>query len=426
MTHGNDAGKTVDMKILVVEECPQVFEALNCLISQQTLPIEAVMCGTMEQAKAQLELEEADLFLAVVAQTLPDAPSGEAVELMLEQGVPTLVLCASTDDESYQRLLDCGVVDTVVTGLETYAQTAVELINRLYRNRFVRVLLAHACGDERARLRVQLERYNYAVVEAPDAEQALQVVRTQSDIQLLITDHVMPGMSAMALVQTIRCELDRPDLVIIALSASGCESLAAQCIHSGANDFLPVPFSYAQLHSRVIQNLNAVELQRKARRAASVDPLTGVCNRCALFEKGERVLQRAAQAEVPVTLAVLELNQFKQINACWGYDGGDVVLKAVADHLRSYLRRFLVARIGGDEFCLLLEGLDHAQAAQLLSRVCERAAQTRVTFGAENIQISINVGLVEYSEGSLSELIAAADSELRIAKESAQGRACSA
>lgn len=414
MIHGNDPGKTVDMKILVVEECPQVSEALNGLISQEKIPLEVVSCCSLEQAKKQFEEGAQGLFLAVVSHSLPDAPAGEAVEWILEQGVPALVLGDCSDGERYQALLELGVTDVVATEFNGYILTAVDLVHRLYRNRFVRILLAHSCDDERARLRGWLARYCYVVVEAADVEQALQIVRTQPDIRLLIADHRLPDLDAVALVQGVRTELDRPDLAVMA--TCGNESLCAQFLHQGANDVLPSSLSYTQLQTHVIQSLNAGELQRKARQAATVDPLTGACNRCALFERGERVLQRAAQMESPVTLAMLELNQFKQINACWGYDGGDVALKAVADHLRSYLRRFLVARIGGDEFCVLLEGLDHAQAMQLLTRVC---APIPVVLAQEDVQLNLSIGLAEYHQGSLSELVAEAESELRQFKEQA-------
>lgn len=416
MTHGNDSGKTVDMKILVVDECSQVSEALNDLISLQAIPLEVVSCCSLAQAKQQLEESTQGLFLAVVSHTLPDAPAGEAVEWTLAQGVPTLVSGDCADGERYQSLLELGATDVIATELDGYIPTAVELVHRLYRNRFVRVLLAHSSDKERARLRGWLARYCYVVVEAADPEQALELIRTQPDIRLLIADHRVPDMDALALVQTIRGVLDKPELVIMAMVANSNESLAAQFIHSGTSDFLSSSLSYTQLQTRVIQNLNASELQRKARQAASIDPLTGACNRCVLFEKGEQLLQRAAQMEAPVTLAMVELSQFKQINACWGYEGGDAVLKAVADHLRSYLRRFLVARIGGDEFCVLLEGLDHSQAQQLLTRVC---SSIPVTLGQEEVQLSLSIGLAEYQQGNLSELVAEAESELRQLKEQA-------
>jgi len=412
------------MKVLVVEDSVLVTKVLKKIISQQDAEIEAVFCTTMAQAQAYLDINADDFYVALVDLNLPDAPSGEIVDLMLAQGLPTVVLTATFDEKRREALLNKGVVDYVVKESRYSYEFTVQLLSRLYTNRFVKILLAEDSTTYRKLLRTQLARYNYQVIEAVDAEQALEVLRQQPDIRILITDYYMPGMNGVELVKVIRREMDKSNLVIIALSSADSGALSAQFIKNGANDFLRKPFNYEELHCRVMQNLDSINLLNQVRRTAYEDVLTGMNNRRYLFEEGEQLLQRARESRVPVCLAMLDLDHFKKINDSWGHDGGDAVLRAVAGQLRSHLRRFLVARIGGEEFCLLLEGLSLQQAQQLLERLRARIAAEPVEFGDVQIPVTTSAGLTQCRGGTLSELMTTADHLLYQAKSEGRNRIC--
>jgi len=412
------------MKVLIVEDSTLVIKILQKIIHQQDVDIEPVFCKTMAQAQAQLDQGADQFFVALVDLNLPDAPSGEIVDLMLAQGLPTVVLTATFDEKRREALLNQGVVDYVVKESRYSYEFTVQLLSRLYTNRYVKILLAEDSLTYRKLLRTQLERYNYQVLEAPDAEQALTVLRSQPDIRILITDYYMPGMDGVELVKVIRRELDKTDLVIIALSSADSGALSAQFIKNGANDFLRKPFNYEELHCRVMQNLDTIDLLNKVRRTAYEDVLTGMYNRRYLFEEGEQILQRAREAGTPVSLAMLDLDYFKKINDSWGHDGGDEVLRMVAAQLRNHLRRFLLARIGGEEFCLLLEGLNLQQAQQVLERLRARIAAQPVQFGEAQIPVTTSAGVTQYQGGSLSELMSSADRLLYQAKSAGRNRIC--
>jgi diguanylate cyclase (GGDEF)-like protein len=166
----------------------------------------------------------------------------------------------------------------------------------------------------------------------------------------------------------------------------------------------------AQFEDRVAQ----LEAQLKAsQEEASVDPLTGVANRRSF----DRVLRAAMEARGRrFILAVLDVDDFKRINDTFGHATGDAVLKAVADTLKAAVRGDdVVARIGGDEFALVANGLTLAQADR-------RMRSMMTTFGESNVGISgatvtLSCGIAEYSAGDTAHsLMARADEAVYDAK----------
>jgi len=106
------------------------------------------------------------------------------------------------------------------------------------------------------------------------------------------------------------------------------------------------------------------------RRASIVDPLTGLLNRQGLVVRFEELRQQAIVTAAPITLILFDLDHFKQINDSRGHDVGDRILRDVADEVRRTLRAFeLVYRVGGEEFLILLPGMEEWEAANLAERL---------------------------------------------------------
>lgn len=131
----------------------------------------------------------------------------------------------------------------------------------------------------------------------------------------------------------------------------------------------------------------------QARRQARVDPLTGLLNRRAFDEDLQFAIQRARRGGSPLSVLVGDLDDFKDFNDLYGHLEGDAVLRAVADSLRSALRRPDVAyRWGGDEFAVILPQADLHGAELVAERV--RAAVAR-TVGPHGARLGITTGVAE-------------------------------
>jgi diguanylate cyclase (GGDEF)-like protein len=117
----------------------------------------------------------------------------------------------------------------------------------------------------------------------------------------------------------------------------------------------------AEIQARLVEQL---------RRAAATDPLTGVANRRAWEDVAERHLARASRTGEPVTVALLDLDDFKLVNDSQGHSAGDVLLRELTAGWRTRLRRAdALGRYGGDEFVLCLPTTDEAGAADLLEQL---------------------------------------------------------
>ena len=165
--------------------------------------------------------------------------------------------------------------------------------------------------------------------------------------------------------------------------------------------------------------------RRRLQREASTDALTGLPNRRE-FESGMvREMERARRMRVPLSLALVDIDLFKRINDQHGHDVGDRVLREVAATLQAGIRRSdLVARIGGEEFALVLLGTEPPGAWILLERLRQAVAVLRVPAGTQAIGCTISIGLTDRVEDDAdwATLYKRADQALYAAKHGGRDR----
>jgi diguanylate cyclase (GGDEF)-like protein len=158
-------------------------------------------------------------------------------------------------------------------------------------------------------------------------------------------------------------------------------------------------------------------------RLANTDPLTGLLNRRAFGAACEVELARSRRQQTPVSVLVLDIDHFKQVNDRFGHGFGDDVLRAVASRVSDEIRATdVVARVGGEELHVLLPATSSAGARDLAERI--RAAVEAMRWGLTDepdLKVTLSIGIGELLDGeSLSDAIARADAALYEAKR--QGR----
>jgi len=154
------------------------------------------------------------------------------------------------------------------------------------------------------------------------------------------------------------------------------------------------------------------------------DALTGLPNRLVFEDKLVAAVVRSDQSQARLAVLFVDLDGFKPINDSYGHSSGDAVLRQVGDRLRRLSRSAdTMARVGGDEFLMLLEGdVDEQSAAQVASRMLGELSQP-YSIGSREIVISCSIGIVFYPDGGAqTKLIARADAAMYAAKRS--GGAC--
>jgi diguanylate cyclase (GGDEF)-like protein len=176
---------------------------------------------------------------------------------------------------------------------------------------------------------------------------------------------------------------------------------------------------------RVAMSKERAELEQ--RRAAQTDPLTGVPNRRAFFDRGNPLLDRFVVARQPAALLLFDLDRFKAINDTAGHQGGDRVLQAFCDLVGGSLGPDdLFGRLGGEEFAYMMANVSVTQALQTAERL--RTEFAALSFGGLTIKPTVSVGVAMTSEAgrSLSSLLALADRALYRAKAEGRNRVVSA
>jgi diguanylate cyclase (GGDEF)-like protein len=180
-----------------------------------------------------------------------------------------------------------------------------------------------------------------------------------------------------------------------------------------------------ELEMRNLQLEAEIERLRIYKDYAYTDPLTEIHNRRFYYERLLQEISRARRVNRPLTLALVDLDHFKDINDAVGHNGGDQVLKFFAHLLRDNLRQEdIVCRIGGDEFALILPETPADKAKTFFDRVRRKLDQMEIVVGIRRrVSISFSCGLAEFRSEYLPEdLMEEADHSLYSAKASGRSR----
>lgn len=162
----------------------------------------------------------------------------------------------------------------------------------------------------------------------------------------------------------------------------------------------------------------ADDLIDELRRAVLTDPLTGLPNRRAFFD----ALQLAAKADEPAVVAMIDIDHFKAVNDRLGHAAGDQVLCRVAELARSAFRAGdVVARIGGEEFAVILRALSLDQARVVCQRLVDRLAESRIECSGGSVRVTISTGIAAIGTDGEAAL-GSADEALYAAKRAGRSR----
>ena len=404
-------------KVLIVEDSSVILKILKHLAKTE-LDLEPVFATSMAEAKELYTKHKDQLFAGVIDLALPDAPNGELVEFLLTEKFPVVVLTGSYDEQRRETLVKQGVVDYVVKESRYSYRYAINMLNRLYKNQQLKVLVVEDSGQYRKHISRLLTAHKYQVLEAENGLQAMARLEQHPDITMVITDYNMPEMDGFELVQAIRRHNEKNNMIIIGLSGEEGSQLSIKFIKNGANDFLNKPFQQEEFYCRITNNIESLEQLQKIQDQANRDYLTGMFNRRYFCEQGELLLDQAQKNNSPVSVAMLDIDRFKSINDEYGHEAGDQVLKFLARELENTLGRFLLARTGGEEFSLILPGLDKEKSFSLLDGFRKHINNQVIDVNDDEIlRITFSVGVTSKIQDNLDATLKVADEYLYRAKE---------
>ncbi len=305
----------------------------------------------------------------------------------------------------------------------------------------LKILVAEDDPDVADLLRALLEEAGHAVVVATDGLVAWEHIQ-KAHVPLVLTDWTMPGLEGPELCRRIRRLEGRPYTYVMLLTARTSSPERIEGLRAGADDFLIKPLDRHELIARVeiarrILTMQADILARtdQAERLASelqfqnerlselawTDGLTGLCNRRRFLEALEAGLSLSARRGLPLSVALLDVDHFKNYNDDFGHQAGDEVLRQLATILRNAVRAHdLVGRYGGEEFLILLPDTDQTAAVVLADRL--RLAIDSHTWPLRHVTASLGVSTASLSTRDASRLVHNADEALYRSKRRGRNR----
>lgn len=410
-------------RVLLVEDS-RFFAATVRERIEDKLHFDVVHASDMAQARTILE-QGGDFTAALLDLHLPDAPSGEVVDMVLAHGIPSIILTADYTDDARDTFWSKKIVDYVVKEGAHNLDYVVTMVDRIHRNAGVTVLVAEDSTMARNTICDLLRVHRFDVLEARDGQEAFRLLKQHGNVRMLITDYNMPRMDGFKLTKLARGEFGPDQLVIIGVSAMGNNVLSAQFIKNGANDFLTKPFISEEFYCRVNQNLDMLDYIRTIKNYSNRDYLTGLHNRRSLFETGEKLFASRCRGDIALVTAMLDIDHFKSVNDAYGHEAGDAVLVAVSDFLRKRFRGSdVVCRFGGEEFCILAVNMQPGELDAVFEAIRADIAAMRVPFQGRNVSVTASIGVFAGDEPTLEGMIREADRLLYEAKTGGRDQVC--
>jgi len=255
---------------------------------------------------------------------------------------------------------------------------------------------------------------------------------SKGGIDVILLDMSLPD--SQGIDTFIEAHNHAPGIPIIVFSNHDDETLAVKTLQEGAQDYLIKARVNRDLLIRSIsysierhQTLKKIleQAQLALQRTANHDNLTGLPNRKLLYEFLDKSIARARRYNKIIAIMFLDLDKFKLTNDSLGHAVGDLLLQSVAKRIKSCVRESdIVARMGGDEFIVVLESIDSVQhAATVANRIVKILSNVHILEGNKlNITTSIGISLCPDDSVDLETLIKNADTAMYNAKKSGKNR----
>jgi two-component system cell cycle response regulator len=265
----------------------------------------------------------------------------------------------------------------------------------------MRILAAEDNPVFQSMLRTMLTKWGYEVTVARDGTEAWQALQSENSPRLAILDWMMPGMDGPEVCRRIRAAAREPYIYILLLTARTESQDLVEGMDAGADDYLTKPFNAHELRVRLRAGRRILDLQEQLlqarealREQATHDSLTGLFNRASILETLHNEISRAGRESQPLSLLIVDLDRFKQVNDTYGHLAGDAVLRESARRMKSAVRRYdAIGRYGGEEFLIVLPACDGDAARIQAERIREAVAGGTYNAAGQFLAVTCSIGV---------------------------------
>ncbi|HTJ95534.1 MAG TPA: diguanylate cyclase [Pararobbsia sp.] len=273
-----------------------------------------------------------------------------------------------------------------------------------------------------------LLKADHTVILAKSGEQALSLA-AQHQPDLMLLDVVMPEINGYEVLRRLKSNSRTATIAVIFITGLDSPEDEEHGLTLGASDYITKPFNLAVVRARVRSHLQLARQRRMLESLANIDGLTEIANRRHFDDRYAAEWALAERHGHPLSVAILDIDFFKDYNDRAGHAMGDRVLQAVAAVLTDGMIRAsdLAARYGGEEFALLMPDTDAAGALHVTDRLREAIGNLTISPSdtKDTNRITVSLGgatLQPGSHESAADLLKAADDHLYRAKKEGRNR----
>lgn len=421
------SGAVDDPLLMIIDQDKEVVDQLLVIAAGQGLRTTVAL----SVAEAREKLAEERPSVVVLDLTFPEG-SADSLKLVEElssesSGIPVLVLTRKDSFIDRVEVARCGARGFLQKPMP--AGEVMDFVNRLIESQRASTPTILAVDDDPQVLRllqVTLRPSDFNVQTLGDPLRFWEVLESTSP-DLLILDIRMPHIGGIELCRVVRNDARWVRLPILFLTAHKDFETVQRVFNSGADDFVGKPIIGPELLTRIQNRLERVQLYRSM---AETDPLTGVANRGKSVQTLTQFLRFSDRHRQPVSVAVLDLDNFKSINDGLGHATGDEVLRRLGKRLlKTFRSEDIVSRWGGEEFVVGMYGMRREDGVQRIADLLEGfRTETFAGWEGKECNVTFSAGVAQYPEdgSDLQAVYRAADQALYAAKAAGKDRVMAA
>jgi two-component system, cell cycle response regulator len=450
--------------VLVVDDVPANVKLLEVKLSNEYYGVLTARDGY--EAISQAKQHKPDLILLDVM--MPGMDGFETCTKLKEDTdtayIPIVMVTALSDIADRVRGLEAGADDFLTKPINDIAlfsrvkslvrikvlldelrmrdQTGVQMgvINETH-NSFVsdvtnsRILIV---DDDTVQLKLLTERLSQEYqIDGVSKPEGAENVAISGNFDLIVLSTQLSNVDALRLVSHFKSHEETRNVPILALVDENDSRTTTKGLELGINDYVIMPIDYNELAARVRTQIRRKKYQdalkanyKKTISQAITDGLTGLYNRHYLDNHLNNLVREALNNNKPLSLMILDIDKFKSVNDTYGHDVGDVALKHISAIIVSTVRSSdLAARLGGEEFVVLMPGTDSVQAKAAAERLRKNVEISSFAIphppGKISITVSIGVSFMNEMGDSGQALLKRADEAMYKAKNAGRNQVVS-
>jgi two-component system cell cycle response regulator len=363
--------------------------------------------GTQAEALGMVADQPVDLIITAIE--LDDGSAETLIKSItkdLHKDIPAIIVTSTDSLELREKFFGLGVVDYILKSevnedrLRRYFE-ALSAEDEL--SRYIRELKFAVLDDSPLILKIVSHILTINGIEKiRQFSNAGELFASKETFDVYIIDIVLPDMSGEQVVHRLR--IHQKEAIIISMSRFSGEKSLTTILMAGADDYIHKPFDGAELISRIRINARAFKMRKRLEYLAVTDGLTGLFNHRHSFELLEKEMARSRRYKHPLSILLIDIDDFKRVNDEFGHRAGDKVLEELGSCLHSLLRASDIAgRYGGEEFIIILPETTLSNAAKVGEKIRKTLA-AKSLYGI-NRPLTVSIGAVEFRDGETAEAL---------------------